>query len=237
MTNSDLLYHYFSNTLTPDLEAEFNLRLERDPEFKVQLAYEENLKAAITATHNDTLKAKLNAFEAERTPQKKVLKPLFYGKVAAAILILVSTSWLGYTTFFNTVNYDKLYATHFKIYPNTAYPITRGDSLNSIARRAFLAYESKAYTDALQDLEQLDAAYVNFYKAQTFLGLEQPQKALPLLETECNNNGRYAAQAHWYLALIYLHQKDPITAKRHLKALISKYDYKKDEAQQLLEVL
>jgi hypothetical protein len=235
MTNSDLLYHYFSNTLTPDLEAEFNTRLAQDPEFKAQLEYENNLKAAITAEHTAALKSKLKGFEATHHPSPKATWR-FNWKIAASILIIIGASWWGYGTFFTT-NYASLYATHFKVYPNTAYPITRGDTLNTLERKAFLAYERKAYTEALVFLEQLNTSYSNFYKAQAYLGVEHPQKALPLLAQEISKHGTFTAEAHWYLALIAIQQKEKLTAKTHLEALIATYSYNKTQAQALLEQL
>src|SRR5690554_3801567 len=65
MNKQDLLYHYFSNSLTPEQETVFQNLLKTDTEFKAQFEFEKHLKKAIKSHENDRLKSKLQEIESE----------------------------------------------------------------------------------------------------------------------------------------------------------------------------
>jgi len=58
MTNQDLLYHYFSNSLTAEQDVIFQKLLEADPERRAESEYERNLKTAVKSHKSDLLKIK-----------------------------------------------------------------------------------------------------------------------------------------------------------------------------------
>ena len=251
MNNQDLLYHYFSNSLTAEQKKMFEDLLKKDTEFKAQFLFEQNLKEVIKSNEIDTLKAKLKGFEkdlsaAETTKIEfldsettKTVKPIFnYKNFAIAASIALLMGWFGYNSFFGT-DYTNLYNDNFSAYPNTVYTITRGDTENTLEREAFVAYESKNYKTAIEKLDAIPTEatkdYFNFYKAQAYLNLEDTVNAKTFFTLVVQNNNSFVAESTWYLALISLKEENKTEAKMHLENLVANFDYNKEKAQTLLK--
>ncbi|OBX18716.1 MULTISPECIES: tetratricopeptide repeat protein [Bizionia] len=239
MTNQDLLYHYFSNSLTAEQEVVFQTLLESDEEFKAEFEYENSLKKAIKSHESDVLKTKLQGFEHDINSKKTESFNYRYLAVAASLVLLVG--WFGYNSFFGT-NYSNLYNTNFSEYPNTVYTITRGDDENTLEREAFVAYETKNYETAIEKFDALSETtaqnYIPFYKAQAHLGLENIDDAKTLFtEIVKDDHSDFVAESTWYLALIAIKDKDKEQAKIHLENLIANYSYNQAKAKALLEEL
>src|SRR5690606_9746743 len=203
MNNQDLLYHYFSNSLTPEQEIIFQNLLETDAEFKAQFEFEKHLKKAIKSHENDRLKSKLQEIESEINLPK--LSIFNYRNMAIAASIALLVGWFGYNSLFDT-NYNNLYNTNFSAYPNTVYTITRSDDEKSVERKAFVAYETKNYIIAIEMFDAIPEStknsYVSFYKAQAYLGIENTENAKALFEQIVQENDGFVAESIWYLALI-----------------------------------
>jgi len=240
MNKQDLLYHYFSNSLTTEQEKLFYSLLETDADFKAEFDFHKNLKQVIKSHESDTLKTKLQGFESAintetNTPKKSVFN---YSNFAIAASVAILVGWFGYNSFFGT-NYNSLYDSNFNEYPNTVYTITRGDTDNSLEREAFVAYESKNYQTAIDKFDAIDDKkhYFNFYKAQAYLGLDNTDKAQILFNQVIRNNVQFVAESTWYSALIALKEKDKEQAIKLLQDLVNNYDFNKDKALTLLDTL
>jgi len=239
MDKEQLLYLYFSNTLTPEQEQTFNNLLKTDSEFKAQFEFENNIKQVIKAEQSEILKSKLQGFEKKIKTEQNNAKSWFNWRIAASIVFFLAAGWFGYDAFFG-VNYEDLYASNYKNYPNTVYTITRGEDTSSLEREAFVAYETEDYNLAIQKFNKIEnkQPYFNFYKANSYLGLGELDKAKDLfkIETEADE-AEFKAEAKWYLALINLKQHNKTEATKYLETLIANYNYKKEEAKTLLESL
>ena len=247
MDKEKLLYDYFSNDLNPEQERQLEKLLATDTEFKEQFDFERDLKRAIEDTEREKLKSKLVGFETEisRDSSISVVRALPRRKfqkwaMAASIALLLGLGWLGYTNLVVT-DYAELYEDNFQKYPNTVYPITRGDTEDSEERKAFTAYESENYTEAIGLFElmitQEYRPYLDFYLGQCHLKLDSPVKALPYLKAATSSDSEFAAEAHWYLAMAYLKLENREQARAELMQLTETSDYKKEKAQALLEEL
>lgn len=238
MNNQDLLYHYFSNSLTPEQEIIFQNLLETDAEFKAQFEFEKHLKKAIKSHENDRLKSKLQEIESEINLPK--LSIFNYRNMAIAASIALLVGWFGYNSLFDT-NYNNLYNTNFSAYPNTVYTITRSDDEKSVERKAFVAYETKNYIIAIEMFDAIPEStknsYVSFYKAQAYLGIENTENAKALFEQIVQENDGFVAESIWYLALIAIKDHEKNQAKTYLENLISNHTYNKEKAQKLLKDL
>jgi tetratricopeptide (TPR) repeat protein len=238
MNSQDLLYLYFSNSLTPEQEDLFHSLLETDAEFKAQFEFEKNLKTVISSHESDTLKTKLKGFE--RSLNKSSRSIFNYSNLAIAASIVILVGWFGYNSFFGT-NYNNLYNDNFTEYPNTVYTITRGDTDNSLEREAFVAYESQDYKMAIEKFDAIteDAKkeYFNFYKAQAYLGLNDIDNARTFFNQVLQDNNQFVGESTWYLALIAIKEKDKDEALTYLKNLIENFDFNKDKAQAILKEL
>lgn len=239
MSKETLIYKYFSNSLTKVEKNQFEELLANDNEFRTQFEFENNLKQAIDAEKTNELKAKLKGFEQKMHKDNKVIKPRFsMWRMVASIALLISVTYFGYQSFFTQPDFSTLYADNYKTYPNTVYTITRSDSDNSLERQAFVAYETEDYQLALDKFSQATPKkYFNFYKAQSYLKLGKTTEAKNLFQKIIANKQQFTAEANWYLALIYLKEKNKEEAKKHLKNLINNYDYNKEKSKALLENL
>ena len=251
MENKDLLYHYFSNSLTAEQEEVFQKLLENDTEFKAQFLFEQNLKEVIKSEKTNALKEKLKGFESEITNTTRVehfntenVKPttsIFnYKNFAIAASIALLMGWFGYNSFFGT-NYSNMYNDNFNSYPNTVYTITRGDTENTLEREAFVAYESKDYKTAIAKFDafadDLQKEYFTFYKAQAYLNLEDTKNAKRLFAKVVADNKSFVAESVWYLALTSLKEENKTEAIKHLENLVANYSYNKEKAETLLKEL
>lgn len=238
MNRESLLYHYFSNSLTKAQEEQLQELLRTDVEFAIQFEFESNLKRVAKEKRHHDLKSKLNRFEAETVSEDILRKPNFsYLKIAASILILIAAGWFGYHNFSGT-DYSNLYAENYNTYPNTVYTITRSDTINSLEREAFVAYEVEDYELALEKFKTLESKDdFNFYRAQSYLKLNKEEEAKLLFEKVILQNNRFVAESHWYMALIYIKEKDKDMALGYLDDLVTNYNYKKTDANKLIEKL
>ncbi len=238
-----LLYKYFSNQLTEQENTELQELLMTDSDFKQQFDFESSLKHVIKDKENKDLKTKLGDFE-KAISKKKSVRMLWQGDLgklalAASFALVIGLGWF-FNSFFST-NYEELYDTNFQHYPNTVFSITRGESVKSIERDAFTAYEAGDFQKALDNFHVIDEEdrndYVDFYMAQSYLQLNQMEKSKAHFQKVIVENGEFAAESHWYLALIAVKQENKKMAKLQLSQLVSKYDYNKDKAIALLTEL
>ncbi|MGB5436784.1 MAG: tetratricopeptide repeat protein [Maribacter sp.] len=242
MDKEELLYKFFSNQLTEEQKKTFHQLLETDVEFKAQFEFENDLKRVIKKNQNENLKHKLIGFEKEINAKDKnnPSKWTFSNwSIAASIALLVGLGWLGYNLM-SGPNYSKLYAANFQEYPNTVYTITRGEGEETKEREAFVAYESGDYDTALQNFAQISVdnkEYLDFYRAQSHLNLNELEDAKKDFQKVIAADTNFVGESYWYLALIYLKEKDKENAVGSLQILTTKYEYNKGKAEALLKEL
>lgn len=242
MNKEQLIYSYFQDELSAkELEAFYAL-LAEDAEFMEQFTFEKNLQVAIKNKKRSDLKKKLQHFEMERetsnTNKQHIFTPL---RIAASILFLFAIGWLIYSITAQS-SPEELYATNYMKYPNTVYPITRGNETDiSLERKAFEAYEANDLPTAIryfQELKQKSGLdYVDFYLAQAYMANAKIGKAVPLFEKVIDNNTDFKAEALWYAALGNIKTGQETKAKQQLEALILVGSYKKQLAIELLKEL
>ena len=241
MTNEDLLYRYFSDSLTESERLIFNQKMEADSGFRADFEFENNLKQAIKHEHTSRLKERLRIFETELTEDKSEnTNPKFNWRIAASVVLFLGASWFGYISIFG-VNYENLYETNFSNYPNTEFTITRSDTVNSFERKAFVAYEAGDFNKAISVFNTIPEAsqkpYHSFYTGQAYLEIHDFKKAKAMFDKTVANNNGFVAESHWYLALIAVNEKDKTEAIRQLKILIRSFNYNKSKAEALLNKL
>jgi len=238
-----LLYNYFANQLTDDEQRHFNELLENDLDFKKQFDFETNLKRVIRKNENEDLKIKLVGYENEINAKNKSNHSKWVFKnwsIAASITLLVGLGWLGYYLM-SGPNYTKLYAANFQEYPNTVYTITRGEGEETKEREAFVAYESGDYETALRNFAQIPSfdkkEYLDFYRAHSHMNLDELEDAKKDFQKVIAMHKSFVGESYWYLALIYLKEKDRANAVSSLQILATKYEYNKGKVEALLKEL
>lgn len=243
----ELLEKYFLKQLSSDEEALFQKMLAEDVVFKETFEFETSVRKVARSNRRDTLKSKLNTFEAARNHTDDVSiissetkSTTSFWKVfgiAASIAFMTAIAW----TFLgdNTSN-QELFAANYEVYPNTAYNITRSDTGDdSLEKKAFTLYERGNYTEAITAFGNIQesnlSADISFYKAQATLAAGQYERAQTLFQKMAS--GKYQAEALWYQSLTALKLDDKKEAIKSLKALVENGSYKKAESEQLLKSL
>jgi tetratricopeptide (TPR) repeat protein len=242
MEKEVFLYKYFEGTLTEKEKVAFDLLLEEDPEFREQLAFEEDVKRVILEKESNELKKKLQGYEkflpSPQTDGVSFWNPL---RIAASIAVLLTVGWYFYSLE-SAVKTEELYANNYEKYPNSVYSITRGDTNDtSLERKAFEAYERNETKEALSYFKELRSKngpdYVDFYLAQTYLANEDTQLALEAFLKIHSSKTDFNTEALWYASLCYLKLEKPEEAIPLLKDLIRQGTYKKEGATTLLSQL
>jgi len=139
----------------------------------------------------------------------------------------------------NQPSNDELFSSYFVPYKNVIQPIERGSSLQDEKTIAFTAYEKGDYKKAFTLFSKLytvtNESYYLFYQANALLKLEKAKEAVPILIQHLSTKDTLVQKSRWYLALAYLKLNNENKAKEMLKKVVSDGDYKKKEANELLE--
>ena len=237
MTKDKLIEHYFCKTLSPEAQEEFDHLLATDTEFQKTLKFQENLTTVIKKEEQTQIKQELRSFDnSAKTSSKTYIKWL----VAASIIVLLALPSFWYFGPSNLDN-DALFATNFKPFENVVHPIVRGKASDDLKTNAFISYEAKDYTEALNYFDAIlkegDNATISFYKANVLLQLNKNDEAVKILEQNNELPQKLKVQQQWYLALAYIKTNNINKAIASLNRVIENGTYKKKAAEHLLEQL
>ena len=246
MRNIDIIDKYFSNSLSPKEESEFDDLLHNDEEFKSEVAFVEDVQKVIYKNQRNDLKKVLQNFEQDK-PAIKLFNISKKWLVAASILIIVSLGSIFVKNSFYP-SPEKLYVQHYEPYRNIVLPVERGVNSNSIEHSAFVAYENGNYHKAINLFNSAPSnneRYILFYKSMCYMSLNKTDDAISLLKAiTASDNGinseiNFNELANWYLALAYLNTGQVGEANKQF-SLIANDNlpvYKKEESRKILNYI
>lgn len=239
MNKESLLTRYFEGTLTEEEKVLLSEKLQTDPDFKAEFEFQKNVKAAIKLEERKNLKAKLNALENNRKPQKTKGSPVRWISIAASFLVFVS---VGYWLFMSQNSNDSLYKNYYETFPNVEAPVVRGSVSDDIKSKAFYAYDSKQYEEALRLFSEIYEKdkddYALFYKGLALMELEQFPEAVKVFEGyQTKPNSAFNSYVKWYLALSYLKTNETEKSKSLVNELIKSENPFQSQAKELLRDL
>ena len=237
MNREELIQAYWRNKLDKAEKAEFDRLFKTDSEFRKEVEFHQDMSNAFSAMEREHLKNKLQEFESELKAPKQKSYALWLA--AASVVLIVGVSLM---TFFNTTaDPGQLYADYFKPYENVVVPITRGESIESMKKEVFIAYEKEAYQKAATGFRQLyentQEPYYLLYQANALMGADQVEKAVPVLREHMGHEDRFLEKSRWYLALAYLKIKETEKAKAVLRQIQQNHSYNSAEATRILKAL
>lgn len=247
MKNFDLIDRYFDNSLSPKEQLLFNDLLLNDPDFKNEFVFRKDLKKVIAASQQEDLKSTLGQFENKIQRSSRLMFLPKKWLVAASIMILASVGIYSVKSTYYPSN-NAIYEMYFQSCRNTIQPVVRGENPNTIENSAFVAYEAHDYHKAINLFNSVadpDAAYINFYKALSYLEIDRSSKAIELLlpiSKATNLQGKsanFSEKANWYLALAYLKNQENHKAIKELSYIVDQPSgtFKKEEATKILSYL
>ncbi len=245
-TDEQLIEDYLAGELHDEQLKQVEQRLEQDAGFRQLVRQEEELVEGIRTASRKELHLKLQALE-ERLPEvhhpSKVValrRPAVYWIAAASIGLILALFVLWPS---HKADPYALYTAYYEPYPNFSPVAVRGEGQPelSLKEQGMLAYDERNYTVAI---EKLSAAYAEsqapetgFYLAQSYLGMSQTQKALPLFEQLSARQSDLQEMINWYRSLSWLYEGEVEKARQGLQKISSEKSFKFKEAEELLKQL
>lgn len=247
MENHDLIDRYFENSLSPKEQKLFNDLLQNDSGFKNEFLFQKDLKKVIAVSQQEELKSTLSHIE-ENVKKKSLFRLVPKKWMVAASLLLITTLGIWSVKSLYYPSNEVIYEDYFQADRNTVQPVVRGENLNTIEYRAFVAYEAQDYYKAINlfnSVKTPDEAYIIYYKGLCFLALEKSDEAIALLTEVATKpalegkSADFREKANWYLAMAYLKNNETEKAISSLSLIIDNpsSNFKKQEAQEILGYL
>lgn len=233
MENDALLHKYFEQQLSDEEKVLFNSLLQNDAEFAKEVAYQKNVKKAITLNEREVLKQKLKSYEA-----KPKFRSAYWFSAAVVILFLGGLTWFQ----LQPSSPEKLYQEYYHSYPNVVAPTVRGDNERNLKSDAFYEYDSGNYEKSLALFSKIYADegvdYALFYKAMSLLELNRFEEAITSFEQfNTADNNAFSPFVKWYKALSYLKINEKEKAIELLNELAGKENPQQQTAKKLLTEL
>lgn len=243
MTKDELITAYFEGSLSDANQQKFEQLLQTDAAFLEEFNFQKELQSALEKKNRKNTKAFLNTLEPASVENKPKVRSLTFIPWLAAASVVIAIGLSSWFLFFNNtdINTQELYAAYYEPYDNVVHPIERGNKLEDLKSRAFLAYEKEDYELAITLFEKLNQqstdGYINFYNAIVLMQLERHKEAIPLFKNYISSKGELSDRAHWYLALSYLKTNTIGNAKNELDSLIKLKGFKQEDAKALRDQL
>lgn len=233
MEKEELKIKYFEQQLSDEEKVLFESLLQNDSEFAKEVAYQINVKKAITLNERETLKNTLRRFEINKKENRNNSQ---YWYIAGVFLLFFGgLAWFQFTK----DSPEQLYQEYYQSYPNVVAPIVRDDSERNLKTDAFYEYDSRNYEKSLELFSKIykeeAVDYALFYQAMSLMELERYEEAITTFDQfETSDNNSFSPFVKWYKALSYLKLNNKEKAIQLLKDLAEKENPQQYKAKELL---
>ena len=245
--NDDDLDRYLRDEMDAPEKQAFEQQLANDTTLADDLALQQDTIKGIRLDGSHNLKQQLQAVEAglagkeiaANTDKSGIHRRLMAWVAIAASLLTVVL--LGYLFLTNASSPEEMYVAYYQPYPNLINPAQRSTEVEeeTVLEQAVRAYDGQDYEQALRLFAQGNARSnpgYTFYYAASYLGLDQPNEAIPLFEQVVQDKeSLFYEPALWYLALAHLKTGDTTAAVPYLETLSSQGGDYVREARELRE--
>lgn len=220
MDKQNIIDKYVLNQLSVEEQQQFDNWLKTDPKFKSEVTFYQNLAAAAREKEKDTLKQQLEKRELKIANKgKRRLKKILLVSLGTLMLI---AAFVGYRLEKMKKSPEGIYASHYEVYPNVYFPVTRGNT--DVMTQAFTAYENGDFKTAAEMLDERiktsSAVELQFYQAMSYAEMGNFPLAIGKLENMKRFGSDYLDEAYWYLGLFYLKQLNYNAAISHFQDFI-----------------
>ena len=240
--NMQLIERHLRGTLTKEEHTLFQQKM-KDPAFKKQVTFMENMQTAIKVKEHQQLKAILEKEEKRCKEQEhkvvKIKRLRRTAAIAASLILLVSMYFLVSLP----KSPEAFFAAHYEPKQNSHIKVERGENPNaSLLNDAFILYEDGKYEEATKAFDQILKESSNNeilpYRAHALLATGKTQKAIIDLERFIKQTTDDTARsaANYTLALAYIRQGNTEKAKPHVEALRN-HPFYKNKTKKLLKYL
>ena len=244
LKRQELIDNYLDGKLGKTEVEEIEQKLASDADFREVLNLEKAARKIVQTAGRANLRSKLEGFEAEAAAPVRRLFPLRALAIAASILALIAAGlWLFQNNQPSTP--QAIFADYFEPYRNPIFTRSGENNQENTWKTATEAYASGDYAKAIDafreslNYEETITYLANFYLGLSYLSQDspQPQEAITALDQVFTSDNDYHQQALWYKALAYLNQNNKSQAILSLKELLNQGDFKRLEAENILNSL
>ena len=233
MDRHELIEKYLAGKLSGEEAVHFETLIQKDMEFRDEVAFLESVKKAAKEHDQKLFKEKLQKFDVE----KPVLKPKRYWTmtIAASVALLMGIYLYNIS---RPLDPTSLFSEYFEPAQNVSLPLVRDEGEDKLVL-ALSAYEQKEYLNALKLFDGLNPAktptWISYYKGSALLTLDRTDEAIEVLEKYVASGDSLALRSHWFLALAHLKKGNYEKAKEELSMLQgSKDSFKQEESMELM---
>ena len=233
MDRHELIEKYLAGKLSGEEAVHFETLIQKDMEFRDEVAFLESVKKAAKEYDQKLFKEKLQKFDVE----KPVLKPKRYWTmtIAASVALLMGIYLYNIS---RPLDPTSLFSEYFEPAQNVSQPLVREEGEDKLTL-AFSAYEQKEYLNALKLFDELapdkTPTWISYYKGSALLTLDRTDEAIEVLEQYVVSGDSLALRSHWFLALAHLKKGNYEKAKEELSMLQgSKDSFKQEESKELM---
>ncbi len=233
MNKDTWIEKYFQNKLSASELENFQELIKTDSAFKTEFEFQKNIKLAFRNENRAALKKEFQKIDFS---EKKSWKATFL--IAASFALVFAIGSYFYTS--NKVSNQQLFAQNFEPYPNVMHPVVRGGENSTEIEKAFVYYENQDYYLFIEALEKnpFTKPDYTFYLANAYLVKNNTTKAIVLLEKYlAYSTIQYKADAHWYLGLALIKNKEYTEAKKHLQEVINLHHFNTEKAKIIITIL
>ncbi|WP_396153226.1 tol-pal system YbgF family protein [Flavobacterium sp.] len=236
MENEALLNKYFEQQLSEEEKVLFESLLQNDSEFAKEVAYQKNVKKAITLNERKALKQTLQSFENNKKENKN--NSQFWYIAGVFLLFFGGLAWFQ----FMKDSPEQLYQEYYQSYPNVVAPTVRGDNERNLKSDAFYEYDSGNYQKSLELFSKIyadeEVDYALFYQAMSLMELNRYDEAIATFDQfKTSDNNAFSPFVKWYKALSYLKINEKEKAIQLLKELSEKENPQQQMAKKLVAEL
>ncbi len=245
--NDHTLDRYLRDEMDDQERKTFEEQFSTDDALTEELALHRDAMEGICLDGSQELKKRLQAVEAElanpapAVADTKETNQRFLITWVAIAASLLTVLLLGYLFVPSSSSPGELYVAYYQPFPNLINPAQRSTEVKeeTFLEQAVRAYDAQQYDQAIALFEQGDALSApgyNFYYAASYLGMDQPERAISLLERVVQEKtDLFYEPGVWYLALAHLQANNPEAARPYLQTLAEREGDYTEEARELLE--
>jgi tetratricopeptide (TPR) repeat protein len=232
----ELLDAYFTGSLNDDMLLAIDKLLAEDESFREAFEFQSDVCKALV--HQDQADFRATLLRIESQSDRKINRlPARWTAAIAAALLLIAT-WLFYPSNPQIDTESTLVSHYFTPQANIHFPITRNTASNTLAYRAFSAYETQDWPMAESLLDSAirsdNRSEMYLYLANVYMAEGRFGEAIPLLEHFRISGDAHSDRASWYLALCHVAIGKSNQAKTYLNETIERRAYPYERAQELL---
>jgi len=242
----DLIHRYVMGDLSDSEREGFEKKIANDPALKAKVALQQEAYQLIKKAGPDHLKKRLQEMEktvaqGNEDPPVRMLSNRRIWLAAASFLLIAFASWWIINASPKATT-EELLATYMQPYRNPSN--LRGEGRSILLRsQAAELYSNGDYNqaaliwDRLMMVEGGGTERDHFYMGISRLFSTPPkaEQAIRQLEIVLQSDNDYHQQSWWYIALAYLKTGKQEEARSYLEKLVEKGEYKKEEAEALLD--